>query len=129
MNKSSSGKISCFMDLLVWQEGHKLVLEIYRTTKDFPREEIYGLTSQMRRSAVSVTSNIAEGFGRKGYKEKIQFYYLSKGSLVELKNQIFICRDIGYLSIDSFRTLGEQIDSTHKLLNLFISKTKTFLES
>jgi len=79
---NSRGKIEEFTDLIVWQEGHKLVLQIYKITKLFPKEETYSLTDQMRRAAVSVTSNIAEGFGRQGMKEKVQFYFLAKGSLV-----------------------------------------------
>ena len=72
-----SEKIRNFTDLNAWKESHKLVLEIYRITKNFPREEIFGLTSQMRRAAVSVTSNIAEGFGRYSGKEQVQFFYIS----------------------------------------------------
>ena len=77
-----NGKIKDFKDLNSWQEAHKLVIMIYEKTKIFPREEMFGLTNQMRRAAISVTSNIAEGFGRQGYKEKIQFYYLAQGSLI-----------------------------------------------
>src|SRR3989338_7264449 len=95
---SENGSILSFTDLRVWQEGHKLVLMVYRETKHFPDEERFGLTSQVRRSAVSVTSNIAEGFGRFSYKEKLQFYHTSLGSLFELQNQLIIARDIGYLS-------------------------------
>jgi four helix bundle protein len=80
-------KIKDFKDLNTWREAHKLVLMIYGATKTFPREEIFSLTSQVRRAAISITSNIAEGFGRQGYKEKIQFYYFAQGSLIELKNQ------------------------------------------
>jgi len=116
-----------FTDILAWQEGHKLVLDIYRLTKKFPKEEIFGLVSQMRRAAVSVTSNIAEGFGRQGYKEKIQFFYVAQGSLIELKNQLLIARDIGYISIVEFTKISEQADQTHKLLQGLITKSKSFL--
>ncbi len=97
-------KIREFSDLKAWQEAHKSALLIYTFTKDFPRDEIFGLTSQMRRSSVSITSNIAEGFGRHGYKEKVQFYYLAHGSLLELKNQLYLARDIGYLQEKHFNT-------------------------
>ena len=89
-------KIKTFTDLIAWQESHKLVLLIYEETKKFPKEEIFILTSQMRRAAISITSNIAEGFGRRSYKEKVQFYYLAQSSLTELKNQIITSKDIKY---------------------------------
>ena len=79
-------KIKSFTDLKVWQEGHALVILFYKIAKKFPKDELYSLTNQMKRAAVSVTSNIAEGFGRQSYKEKVQFYYLAQGSLIELKN-------------------------------------------
>jgi four helix bundle protein len=81
----------------------------------------------MRRAVVSITSNIAEGFSRRSYKEKIQFYYLSQGSLIELKNQLLIARDVDYLKIDDFNTLMFQADTTHKLLQGLITKSKSFI--
>lgn len=86
MNETIPAKIRNFTDLNAWKESHKLVLEIYKVTKNFPREEIFGLFSQIKRSAVSITSNIAEGFGRFSKKEQIQFYYISIGSLTEIQN-------------------------------------------
>jgi four helix bundle protein len=120
-------KIKSFTDLKVWQEGHRLVLLVYKTTKKFPREELYSLIDQMKRAAISITSNIAEGFGRHSYKEKIQFYYLAQGSLVELKNQILIARDVKYLETEDFKLLAEKANITHKLLQGLITKSKTFL--
>ncbi len=120
-------KISDFKDLLVWQEGHSLVLSIYKNLKSFPKDEIYGLTSQMKRAVVSVTSNIAEGFGRQGMKEKIQFYYLAHGSLIELKNQIEVAKDVGYIDVRSYNELLAKSDQTHKLLQGLITKSKSFL--
>src|SRR3990167_10939945 len=105
---NESPKIKTFTDLNAWKESHGLVLFLYKVTKKFPKEEMFGLTSQMQRAAVSVTSNIAEGFGRQTYKEKVQFYYMAQGSLVELKNFIFIVRDVGYLSKESIIGLFEQ---------------------
>src|SRR3990167_8621419 len=96
-----NGKIESFTDLNVWKEGHKLVVMTYKITKGFPKEETYSLIDQMRRAAASITANIAEGFGRQTYKEKVQFYYMAKGSLSELKNFLFIARDVGYLSKES----------------------------
>ena len=122
-----NGKIESFTDLKVWQEGHSLVLEIYRITKSFPKEEIYSLTDQMRRPASSATANIAEGFGRQGYKEKVQFYYLSKGSLAELKNFLLIAKDVGYLSENSYKNLSNKANIVDQILQGLIRKSKTFI--
>ncbi|MEK7178759.1 MAG: four helix bundle protein [Patescibacteria group bacterium] len=127
MNKNTYSKIKSFTDLRAWQEGHQLVILTYKITKDFPRKETYSLTDQMRRAAASVTSNIAEGFGRQGYKEKIQFYYLAQGSLTELKNQIIIAKDVDYIDVDIFKTLMSSADMAHRLLQGLITKSKTFL--
>jgi four helix bundle protein len=120
-------KIASFTDLIVWQEGHKLVVLIYTLTKTFPKEEKYSLVDQMRRAATSVTSNIAEGFGRQTYKEKVQFYYQAKGSLTELKNQIFIAKDINYLNQDQIVWLMKQSNCVDQLLQGLIKKSKTFI--
>ena len=90
-------KIKDFTDLDAWQEAHKLVLSIYKITNSFPEDEKYGLISQMKRSAVSVTSNIAEGFGRSTKKDKIRFYTIAIGSLYELRNQLITSKDLGFL--------------------------------
>lgn len=116
-------KIRAFTDLIVWQESHKLVLMIYAATRKFPKEEIFGLTSQMRRSAVSITSNIAEGFARRSNKEKLQFYAVARGSLVELESQLLVVRDISYLNNKDFESIYGQLERSHQLLNAFINKT------
>lgn len=123
----SSSKITTFTDLNAWKEGHKLVILIYRTTKEFPKEELFSLIDQMRRAAVSITSNIAEGFGRLSYKEKVQFFYLAHGSLIELKNQIIIAKDVGYLSNDKYKIIMDQSNITHQILQGLITKSKTFI--
>lgn len=120
-------KIQSFTDLLAWQEGHKLVVLIYKITDKFPQKEMFSLIDQMRRAATSVTSNIAEGFGRQTYKEKVQFYYLAKGSLSELENQIYIAKDINYLNQKDFDGLLEQSTISHKLLIGLIKKSKLFV--
>lgn len=122
-------KIKQFTDLIAWQEAHKLVLIVYRFTRRFPKEEVFGLTSQMQRAVISVTSNIAEGFGRNGMKEKIQFYYLAQGSLTELKNQLIASRDIGYLAVADYEAIMKQADCAHQLLQGLITKSKSFLKS
>lgn len=110
-------KIKSFTDLHAWQEAHKLVLKIYKITKDFPKEEIFGLISQMRRAAISITSNIAEGFSRNTSKDKYQFYSVAEGSLTELQNQLIATRDLGYLPNDKFQECGKQTMIVHKLIN------------
>jgi len=80
----------------------------------------------MKRAAVSITSNIAEGFSRRSSKEKVQFYSIAHGSLTELQNQLLIARDVDYIDEKSYKQLLEQITTAHKLLNAFITKTKTF---
>lgn len=122
-------KIKSFTDLNTWQEGHKLVLMIYKITKKFPQEETYSLVDQMRRAAVSITSNIAEGFSRKSYQEKLQFYCMSQGSLTELQNQILVARDVRYLNKNDFDVLARQAVVVHKLINGLIKKTKEIRDS
>jgi four helix bundle protein len=89
-------KTESFKDLIVWQKAYKLVLEIYRLTKDFPRFELYGLAQQMRRAAVSIPSNIAEGYGRRHKAEYRQFLVVSYGSLSELETQYLLSIDLQY---------------------------------
>ena len=122
-----NGKIQSFTDLKVWQEGHILVIMVYKITKGFPKEEIYSMIDQMRRAASSITANIAEGFGRQSYKEKLQFYYTAQGSLTELKNFILIAKDVGYLNRKDFNSLADQANLTHQILQGFIKSTKTFV--
>lgn len=122
-------KIKSFTDLKVWQEGHRLVILIYKFTGKFPSKETYSITDQMRRSSASITANIAEGFGRRGYKEKLQFYYLAQGSLLELKNFLLIARDVAYLNSRDFSVLADQSNQVHKLLQGLIQKTKRIVNS
>lgn len=91
------------------------MLDVYRITRAFPREEQFGLTSQLRRAAVSFTSNIAEGFSRVSRREKVQFYTVALGSLTEIQNQLLIARDIGYLSKDQFGSIASQTVEAHKI--------------
>jgi len=117
-------KIQTFKDLDAWKEGHDLVLKIYKVTKIFPKDEMFGLTSQLRRCAVSITSNIAEGFSRQSYKEKVQFYSMTLGSITELQNQITIAHDIGYLSNNEYEVLENQTVKVHKIVNGLIRSSR-----
>ena len=91
-------KIKSYTDLLVWQKSMELVKEVYVITKTFPKEEIYGLTSQMRRASVSIPSNIAEGFMRQHKPEMIQFLFISLGSCGELHTQLVIAKELGFIT-------------------------------
>jgi len=118
-------KIKSFTDLIAWSKGHELVLEVYEITKKFPKEEIFGITNQLRRCAVSITSNIAEGFSRKTYKDKIQFYSIALGSLTELQNQLLIARDVKYIDIETFKNMADKSVIVHKLINGLIKSSRT----
>jgi len=94
-----------FKDLRVWQEAYALTLLVYKVTKKFPKEELYGIVSQMRRASVSVVSNIAEGYSRKGRMEYIQFLSIAYGSLAELETQILLSRDLQYFTETEYKEL------------------------
>ena len=127
MNEKYTNKIISFTDLIAWQEGHKLVQMVYLTTKQFPSEEQFALTSQLRRAVVSITSNIAEGFSRGTYKDKIRFYEMALGSVTEIQNQLLIARDIRYLHDDIFKKVTEQSIHVHKLVNGLIKHSRTLV--
>jgi four helix bundle protein len=91
------GKIVSFHQLVAWQEAHRLLLEVYRVTQSYPGHERFGLVTQMRRAAVSIPANIAEGFKRRGIGEKIRFYNIAESSLEETKYFLILSRDLGYL--------------------------------
>lgn len=110
-------KIKSFTDLYVWQEGHKLVLEVYRLTENFPKSENFCLTPQLRRAILSFTSNIAEGFSRNSKKEKVQFYYIALGSLTETQNQLLVAKDLGYINKEKFAELASNTVMLAKMLN------------
>ena len=120
-------RIKSFTDLNAWKVGHELVIEIYRITKGFPKEELFGLTNQIRRASVSITSNISEGFSRNSYKEKLRFYCIALGSMTEVQNQLIIARDIGYLTNDDFNRLADMTVIVSKLLNGLIKKSKAII--
>lgn len=116
-------KIQKFSDLDAWKVGHELLLDIYEVTKSFPKEERFGMTNQVRRAALSVTSNIAEGFSRRTYKDKAHFYTNALGSLTEVQNQLIASRDLGYISDEQFTALFAKSVTSHKLLNGLIKST------
>jgi four helix bundle protein len=113
-------KIHSFTDLDCWKEGHKLVMMIYQIVRDFPQKELYILTAQILRAAISITSNIAEGFSRRTKPDKRQFYYQALGSLTELQNQLLIARDLKYLQNDKFHEVADQTIVVAKLIRSLI---------
>lgn len=116
-----------YQDLEVWQACRKLVKEVYLVSKDFPKEETYGLTSQSKRAAISVISNIAEGIGRNHTKDALQFFYISRGSLFETEAQLIISKDLDYISEKELNRLLMQSTNCKKLLNGFINYHKAKL--
>lgn len=109
-----------YTNLEVWIESRKLTLMIYTLTKDFPSQEIYGLTSQIRKCSISIPSNIAEGIGRQHQKEKIHFFHISRGSLFELETQLFLSWDLKFINDVQLEELQSQIVLCKKLINGFI---------
>ena len=115
-------KIKNFQDLRIWQKGIEVVKDIYILTKKFPKEELYGLTSQMRRSAVSIPSNIAEGFRRYHNKEYKQFLYIAMGSCAELETQIIIATELGYINDINKIEIIEKLKYICRMINQLIKK-------
>ncbi|MBS1493162.1 MAG: four helix bundle protein [Bacteroidetes bacterium] len=116
---------SDYYELDVWKKCRELVNQVYELTKKFPKEEIYGLTNQIRRCAVSVPSNIAEGCGRQHTNDSIQFFYIARGSLYELETQIFLSKDQNYITEEDLKKIMELILECKKLLNGFIKYYKS----
>lgn len=110
--------------LEVWIEARKLANLVYGASKQFPKEEIYGLTNQIRKCVISIPSNVAEGCGRQTSKDTIHFLYISRGSLYELETQCYLALDQKYLNQDDFQVIMLQIEITKKLLNGFINYYK-----
>jgi four helix bundle protein len=117
-------KVKSFEDLEIWKEAHMLTLQIYELTTKFPRDEKLGLTLQMRRAAVSVPANVAEGMGRNSTKELIKFVYNARGSLYEVLYYLTLSKDLGYIKLKEYKELYERYDGLAKALNVFISKLK-----
>jgi four helix bundle protein len=122
--KNSGNKFIGYQKLTVFQKAHDLSIVVYKITRKFPQEEIFGLTSQMRRCAVSVPANIAEGYGRNGKKDKLQFYYIARGSLNELEYYIDLANELKYYSSEDYKLLTELRYETGNLLHGFIEFTK-----
>jgi four helix bundle protein len=112
--------LKSYRDLLVWQKAMELTIEIYRFSNDFPKSEVYGLTSQLRRAGVSVPSNIAEGYGRGSRKEYVQFLCISQGSLKELETQVILAQRLNYGSKAAAEGLLGLSDEVGRMLGALI---------
>ena len=110
-------KINGFRGLTVWQKAYELTLDIYKVSKKFPKEEIYGFSSQLRRAVASIPANIAEGYERNHRKEYVQFLFVSKGSLGEVETHLMLARDLGYISENDYSAIEAKRSETARLLN------------
>lgn len=115
-------KIKNFRDLDVWKLGKKIVLDVYCVTKEFPKDEVYGLVGQMRRAALSIPSNVAEGFNRIHNREYRQFLYIALGSCAELETHIEIALELGYLDQARHDQLLEHMDHESKMLRNLVKR-------
>ena len=111
--------------LKVWERSIELVEQIYKLTERFPKEELYGLTTQMRRSAISIPSNIAEGFKRYHNKEFKQFLHIAQGSAAELETQLIIAKELKFINQATLENISIKIDSLNKMISSLMNKLKT----
>ena len=118
-----------YRDLLAWQKGIKLAKAVYQLTANYPLDERFGLTNQMRRCSVSIPFNIAEGFGRSSDKELVQFLYISLGSSNELDTQLTLSYELSYISENQFLEIGELNKEVSKMLQSLIYRRKKGLDS
>lgn len=116
--------MNTFRDLLIWQKSMTLVTEIYQLTNLFPKEEIYGLTSQIRRSSISIPSNIAEGYGRDGNNDYLRFLNISISSLFEIQTQLEISFNLKYINENQFNKINGESREIERMLSVFIRKIK-----
>jgi len=116
--------MSSYRDLLVWQKCRVLTKEIYTLTANFPRSEVFGLSSQMRRATTSIMCNIAEGQGRRSARDQVHFYYMARGSLLELETQLFVSVDLGYIDDGTVQQRLRQTEEVGRMLNGLIVKTR-----
>ncbi len=111
-----------FRDLKVWEKGHRLTLAVYSVTAEFPRDELYGLTSQMRRSCASIPANIAEGCGRSGDAELARFLRIAMGSASELEYHLLLARDLNLLNASEHERLTKEVTEVKRMLTSFVQK-------
>ena len=122
-------EIKHFSDLDAWKINYELVLMIYKITKKFPKEEKFGLIDQLRRAASSITANIAEGWGRYHYADKVKFFYQARGSNCEVQNFLILAKDLSYLGSDEYEKIKEKAFQGFKVLNGLIPSTEKIRKS
>lgn len=118
-----TGKIQHFTHLIAWQKNHCLVLEIYKLTNNFPREELFGIIQQLRRAVCSITANIAEGYGRYHHKDKIKFYIMARGSSAEVQNFLIVAKDLSYVTEEEFNRIKIISHEGYKLICGLVNST------
>ena len=118
-----------FKDLRVWEKAHSMTIGVYKATKEFPREELFGITSQMRRAASSVGANIAEGTGRRSDGELTRYLHIARGSAAELEYHLLLARDLDLLSIAKFDLLRRQVDEVQRMLTSLIQQVQPVLRA
>jgi four helix bundle protein len=110
-------KTRSFQELDAWKASHKFVLEIYKSSENFPKSEMFGLVSQFRRAAISIAANIAEGYRKKGKADKLRFYNISQGSIEECAYYLILSKDLNYITMESYENLNQKLDISRKLIN------------
>ena len=119
-------EVKSYKDLLIWQKGIDIVINLYQLVEDFPKEEVYALSSQLKRASVSIPSNIAEGYGRNSTQSYIHFVSISRGSLFELETQLIIAKKLNFVKNESLLSeLMNQITEESKMINSFLSKLES----
>jgi len=113
-----------FRDLKVWEKAHYLTLGVYKATATFPKDELYGLTSQIRRSSASVPTNIAEGCGRSGDPEFARFVQIAMGSASEVEYQLLLAHDLGFMNSAKYKTLSNQVIEVKRMLAVLLQKLR-----
>lgn len=112
-----------FTNLRAWDEAYMLTLQVYKLLESYPKAEKFSLVDQIKRSAISITSNIAEGYGRRSYKEKMRFYYIAKGSLQELLSQLLVSKGLNFINDEQIAVISDNIDLVSIQLQGLINKT------
>lgn len=118
-----------YRDLQVWGKAHSLTLELYRISQGFPREEVYGISSQLRRAAVSIGANLAEGCGRRSSAELARFVRIAMGSAGELDYHLLLSRDLGFMAADEFMSASAALTEVRKMLTSFLNSVEEQIET